>query len=366
MIDRKFPTLRNSTVGRALTAACVVAALAGGGANGQDKDHFKDSPQVKAAFRKVVDSARNGVVEIVCQGDTDDKPLSVALGTIVGADGWILTKASELRGRITCKIHEKGQHVAKLIGVSMEYDLAMLKIEADDLPAVTFDVSTDCLPGQWVATAGMGEDPLAIGVVSVSRREIPANPGVLGVRLVDPAQSRPAEKAPAGARIEAIDEGSAAKKAGLKVGDVITHVDDKAVAGNEALVRTIRGFQAGTRVQLRVIRGEERLTVEAELQSRPVPFQDQLGQTLSKRAAGFPAAVQHDTVLRPNQCGGPLVGLHGKILGINIARAGRVVSYAIPSDVVTKLLGDLKSGKLAPPPTVVASGKISRKPLEAP
>ena len=71
----------------------------------------------------------------------DEKPVTVALGTIVGSDGWIVTKASELRGKIVCKLREKGQHVAKIIGVSDDYDLAMLKIDADDLPTATWDTA---------------------------------------------------------------------------------------------------------------------------------------------------------------------------------------------------------------------------------
>ena len=40
--------------------------------------------------------------------------------------------------------------------------------------------------------------------------------------------------------------------------------------------------------------------------------------------------------------------LDGKVVGINIARAGRVASYALPGEVVWPLLDELKSGKLAP------------------
>jgi serine protease Do len=43
-----------------------------------------------------------------------------------------------------------------------------------------------------------------------------------------------------------------------------------------------------------------------------------------------------------------VVDLQGKAVGINIARAGRTESYAIPAEVVQGLLSDLKSGKLAP------------------
>jgi serine protease Do len=56
--------------------------------------------------------------------------------------------------------------------------------------------------------------------------------------------------------------------------------------------------------------------------------------------------MQHDTVLQPNQCGGPLVNLDGKAVGINIARASRVASYALPASAIKPLLEELKSGQM--------------------
>jgi serine protease Do len=73
-----------------------------------------------------------------------------------------------------------------------------------------------------------------------------------------------------------------------------------------------------------------------------------MGGPLSVRSADFPLVLQHDTVLRPIDCGGPVCDLSGKVVGVNIARAGRVESYAIPADQITGLLPDLMSGKLAP------------------
>ena len=75
-------------------------------------------------------------------------------------------------------------------------------------------------------------------------------------------------------------------------------------------------------------------------------FQEDIGGRLSKRRTGFPLALQHDTVLQPNQCGGPLVDLDGQVVGINIARASRVASYALPAAVVKPVLEKLKSGEL--------------------
>src|SRR5258708_901232 len=85
---------------RLALAAALAVWVAGPQARAQNGEVFRDSPQVRAAFRKVVEKARQCVVEVVCQAEGDEKPVTVALGTIVGADGWIVTKASELRGKI--------------------------------------------------------------------------------------------------------------------------------------------------------------------------------------------------------------------------------------------------------------------------
>src|SRR5687768_6091451 len=74
-------------------------------------------------------------------------------------------------------------------------------------------------------------------------------------------------------------------------------------------------------------------------------FQNQLGGELSRRRAGFPSVFQHDSVLQPNECGGPVVDLNGHAVGINIARAGRVASYAIPTSVVKEVLASLMDPK---------------------
>jgi S1-C subfamily serine protease len=77
-------------------------------------------------------------------------------------------------------------------------------------------------------------------------------------------------------------------------------------------------------------------------------YQNNLGSTLSSRRFGFDQAFQHDTVLAPNDCGGPLVDIEGRVVGFNIARAGRTESYAIPANIVVSRMYDLMSGNLAP------------------
>src|SRR5262249_4073083 len=146
--------------------------------------------------------------------------------------------------------------------------------------------------------------------------------------------------------------GGAAEKAGLKVNDRVLSVDGKNVDDLETLMGLLGQTRPGDTVTGRVRRGEEGMDIKAKLDRRAgslsARFQDLVGSKLSDRRGGFPTILQHDTVLRPEDCGGPLVNLDGKVLGINIARAGRVESYAIPSEAVRTVLDDLKSGRLAP------------------
>ena len=69
---------------------------------------------------------------------------------------------------------------------------------------------------------------------------------------------------------------------------------------------------------------------------------NEMGGPLSARASGFPDVFQHDSVIRPTDCGSPVVDLDGKVIGINIARAGRTETFAIPADVVKNVFEQLK------------------------
>jgi serine protease Do len=186
-----------------------------------------------------------------------------------------------------------------------------------------------------------------VGVVSVAPRAIPPS-SMLGVSLADAKE---------GPQIVLIVPDSGAEKAGLQVNDVITHADGRRTASRHELISHVRKLNVGKTVKLNVKRGGKELEITATLGKGEVHFQDRLGGGLSERAAGFPLALQHDTLLRPRHCGGPLVDLDGNVVGINIARAGRVNSYAIPAKSVQELLPDLMAGKFAPPPSATTDVK---------
>ncbi|MDZ7618574.1 MAG: trypsin-like peptidase domain-containing protein [Patescibacteria group bacterium] len=299
----------------------------------------RDGDDVKAALREAVNTTAPCVVRV----KHDGKP--VALGTIVGPHGWVVTKASELgEKQVVCVLPDAKEFDARVVGVDSQFDIAMLKIEANDLPAIAWEMQSPEV-GHWVATPGPEPEPLALGVISVPRLSIPGTSGVLGVRLGDDNN---------GAMVESVVPEAPAEKAGLQAGDIITHVDGKETATRDELIHAIRTYRPGVKVTITIQRGEQRLEIVIQLASPSTPDHqrreqmNRLGVGVSGRRDDFPMVLQHDSVLNPTDCGGPLVNLDGRAVGVNIARGGRVETYAIPADVLVPRMYELMSGRLDP------------------
>ena len=304
------------------------------------KSRLTDGPHVRAAFRDVVSKPSHATVRIRSNGN------DVAVGGIVGCDGWILTKASSLDGSVTARLKDGRELDARIVGIDESFDLAVLKVDATDLPVL--DLARDTTPslGQWIAAPGIGRDPLAVGVVSVQTRPIPRRSGILGVLLGDDER---------GPRVDRVFPKSGAAMAGILVNDVVKSINGEPTKTRPELIRAIRQFGPEDEVIVGILRGKKELSLKATLSARVESMrpdrgamQNQLGSKLSKRRYGFPTALQHDAVLRPKDCGGPLIDLDGRTIGFNIARGGRTESYAIPAPIVVTLLYDLMSGNLAP------------------
>ncbi len=233
-----------------------------------------DGPQVRAAFRDVVAEASAATVEIHADGKR------VAFGGIVGKEGWVVTKAGELKGTITCRLKDGRDLEARVVGVDRPYDLAMLKIDASDLPVLNLKRDDDAEVGEWVATVSTARDPIAVGVVSVDTRKIRPQRGWLGIQL-DVSTTNP--------RVTLVFEGSAAEAAGVQVNDLIVEINEIATPTRDKLFRTIGNYAPGDLVELEIERGRKKLSMRAVL-TPPVKgmgindrsqFQNSLGSELS-------------------------------------------------------------------------------------
>jgi putative serine protease PepD len=125
-----------------------------------------------------------------------------------------------------------------------------------------------------VASSGAGTAAENIGfaiaidnarpVIDRLRNHTPAAAaGFLGVRSTDPADGS------RGATVVSVDDGSAAAKAGIQAGDLITAIDGKSVDGAAALGAAVRAHTPGTPVKITFVRGSTTRTVTADLGTRP-------------------------------------------------------------------------------------------------
>ncbi len=300
------------------------------------RNRFAHGRSVRSAFGEVVAEIRNATVRIDRDGN------EVATGTIVDADGWIVTKASELAGaeKIACVLADSRELPARLVGVDSSHDLALLQVEATKLKSIPSKEAPELKPGMWLASLGRSGEPPAVGVVSVAERRISRSPGVLGV-IIDDREEGPV--------VRQIAPSSGAATAGVKEGDLITHIATEPVHNLAELQAAVRKHRVGDVIRAAIKRDDK----ESELAVRLGMPEDSFGGPirvsgpLSNRRDDFPAVIQHDTVLRPADCGGPVVDLAGNVVGINIARADRTASLALPIAAIGPLVEKLKSSEPA-------------------
>ena len=303
-----------------------------------ESGHSLRGESTRSAFAAVTKAARTWTVEV----QADDRP--VALGVVVYSDGLILTKASEVVvGRLTVRLSDGRVLPANRLVDQRSHDLALLRVDAQGLSTVVWATSADLAVGRWVITPNPDELPLAVGIVSAERREIPAQkvPGVLGIE---------SQMANEQLRIQKVLSECGASRAGLRVDDLIESVSQQSVPRTETLEQIVAQHDAGDVLNMTVRRGKESLDIAVQLDqpaAADLPRSArlrQMGGALSNRRNGFSMVLQHDTVLKPADCGGPLLDLTGKAVGINIARAERTRSFALPADIVQATLTEMLKG----------------------
>jgi len=103
---------------------------------------------------------------------------SMGSGFIVSEDGVILTNNHVVDGadEIYVRFNDRKELKATLIGADKRSDLAVLKVEAEDLPAVKLGKSKDLKVGEWVFAIGspFGFDyTVTAGIVSAKGRSLP-------------------------------------------------------------------------------------------------------------------------------------------------------------------------------------------------
>ena len=270
---------------------------------------------------------------------------SLGSGFVISPDGYVLTNHHVIDGadEVTVKLADRRVLKAKVVGSDKQYDVALLKIDANNLPTVRIGDSSALKPGQWVVAIGspLGLDhSVTAGIVSALGRstgadqayvpfiqtDVPINQGnsggpllntrgeavginsqifsmsggYMGISFAIPidlamnaveqikktghvsrgqlgvaVQEITPDRAKGfglpntgGALVSDVTAGSAAAKAGLQVGDVITSVDGKTVGTSSDLPPLIGTLAPGSKVALGVVRDGKPRTVNAVLDNQ--------------------------------------------------------------------------------------------------
>jgi len=105
---------------------------------------------------------------------------SLGSGFIISDDGYILTNHHVISGadEVIVRMSNRKEYVAKIIGSDEASDVAVLRVDAEDLPVLRFGDSDELKVGEWVLAIGspFGFDhTVTAGIVSAKGRSLPSD-----------------------------------------------------------------------------------------------------------------------------------------------------------------------------------------------
>jgi len=106
-------------------------------------------------------------------------------GVIISDDGYIVTNNHVVAGadEVTVTLSDRKTYTAKVIGADPSYDLAVVKIDANNLPFMLYGNSMDAKIGQWVLAIGYPlnlDATITAGIISAKSRSLGLNHDVNG------------------------------------------------------------------------------------------------------------------------------------------------------------------------------------------
>jgi len=127
-------------------------------------------PEMEEFFKRFLNEQGGGYVP----RDTT----SLGSGFIISSDGYILTNHHVVKDadEIVVKFSDRRELLAKVIGSDARTDVALIKVEAKDLPAVTIGEPNKLQVGEWVLAIGSPfgfEQSVTAGIVSAKGRSLP-------------------------------------------------------------------------------------------------------------------------------------------------------------------------------------------------
>ena len=279
----------------------------------------------------------------------------IAYGISLGEEK-LLTKASEIvqkRGLYTANREQVALN-ALIVGVYEDHDLAVLQVPGLKAPIVEWADAGNLSEGAFLSAIRPDGEAQAMGVLSVRERSLKSiDQGFLGIEMDTLETGK-------GVRVKNVVEGSAAGEVGIRQNDIIVKIEGQEIQGFYELSTKLRRLRNGGQPEIELLRNGEILKVKPTLKgreiregvSRRLEQMDRMSGGQSRVRGGFGNVIQSDMELEVEDAGLPIVDLDGRIIGMGIARAGRISTLILPGDDIINALKD------DPAPFVIEEGDV--------
>ncbi len=162
------------TSGGAVVNISTTQKIPAGAENGEEVPQLPEGaipPELEELLRRFNEQQGGG-------GGMPKEARSLGSGFIISPDGYVLTNHHVVKDatEIVVKLNDRRELIAKLIGSDSRTDVAVLKIEARDLPVVSIGEPNKLQVGEWVLAIGSPfgfDQSVTAGIVSAKGRSLP-------------------------------------------------------------------------------------------------------------------------------------------------------------------------------------------------
>jgi len=265
-----------------------------------------------------------------------------SLGTVVSLKGHVLTKHSLVKDLAENQIRFRYKDLiwsGALVGTDETDDLALFALHSGRirpekvLRPVTFTTDGRLDVGKFVIGVGTDSQSLAVGITTAA-----PTPQAMETDLenaIDMGLTLGPDLT-----LSRVYPRTVGERLGLLVGDRVFSINSKPLTSPAQFAEIEKEIRGGDLISIRVQRQHVIFEIiERVPELTKITKRDRWGGgPYSKRRSGFSEVLVHDSVIVPEDCGGPLVNLQGQFCGINIARSMRVASFAIPAAPIKQFL----------------------------
>ncbi len=270
----------------------------------------RNHPKVRECFVPTLEDVSRATVLIKINGKRN------RLGCVVHPSGYVATKAGGLTGEVTCLFSDGAEISADFAAEDSVRRIALLKLNSRPQYVAHLSTVVDPIVGSLLSVAQSSPEPLAIGVVSSAPRIM--RESFLAVLNLNSDLT-----------VISVAGDSSIQLAGIRPGDQITSMSGNFVNSKSELREQVIAHPIGDPLHVAFLRlddtGKEE-TVSIELN----PF-------------GYHGVFLHDAAVGDSHLGGPVVGIDGNVIGINVERFHHISMGAVPIAAVHELLKSIEA-----------------------